>query len=404
MLGCTNFVNSFQFTAVFTNTEIAFRSKSDRQLRNACRLFKTVASKSAVKAGKILLQAAQRVHFPVAWLVKPTIYAHFTGGESIGECGKVVRMLEHYHVRAILDYAVEGKRTEEGIGEALEETLRTIDNAAMDDNVAFAVFKPSAFMGSHIPEKDGTGMLPGLKEEEAARFRERVDLLCRTAFDKQVRILVDAEESWYQDIVDEAVTGCMEKYNSENAVVYNTYQMYRRDRLEALKAAHQRAVGKGYILGAKFVRGAYMEKERKRAAELGYTDPIHPDKECTDRDFNAALEYSVRHIDRIHILNGTHNEYSSQYLTCLMEDGGISRNDPRCFFSQLYGMSDHISFNLADRGYNVAKYLPYGPVRSLLPYLIRRSEENTSIAGQTGRELSLIREERRRRKQSKGGS
>jgi len=400
-----NFVLSIRFITVFTNTEIAFRSKSDRQLRNACRLFKAVGSRSAVKAGKILLRAAQRVHFQVAWLVKPTIYAHFTGGESIVECGKVVRMLEHYRVRAILDYAVEGKRNKEGIRHALEETLRTIDNAARDDNIAFAVFKPSAFMGSLLLENAGAGMIPRVEENtEVAHFREMVDLLCRTAFEKQVRILVDAEESWYQDVVDEVVTGCMEKYNRGKAVVYNTFQMYRRDRLEALKAAHQRAADKGCILGAKFVRGAYMEKERKRAAELGYPDPIHPDKESTDRDFNAALEYSVRHLDRIHILNGTHNEYSSQYLTCLMEDAGISRNDPRCYFSQLFGMSDHISFNLADRGYNVAKYLPYGPVKSLLPYLIRRSEENTSIAGQTGRELRLIREERRRRKLFKAGS
>ncbi len=213
--------------------------------------------------------------------------------------------------------------------------------------------------------------------------------------------MIDAEKSWYQNFIDDVVYENMEKFNKEKAIVFNTYQMYRVDRLEKLEEAYNEAVKKNYYLGAKFVRGAYMEKERERAAEKGYSDPIQPDKESTDRDYNAALKFCIDHIDRIVIFNGTHNEYSSQYLADLMMEKNMKKDDPKCWFSQLYGMSDHISFNLAYEGYNVAKYVPYGPVRSVLPYLIRRTEENTSISGQTSRELNLIMKERERRRSGK---
>jgi len=222
--------------------------------------------------------------------------------------------------------------------------------------------------------------------------------LCQTAYDNDIPILIDAEDVAFQKFIDEVVDANMEKFNKKKAIVFNTYQMYRIDRLDVLEKAYKRAVEKGYFLGAKFVRGAYMEKERARAAEMGYTDPIQPDKDSTDRDYNAAIKFCIERIDRISIFNGTHNEYSSRYMTELMAEHGIKKDDPRCWFSQLYGMSDHISFNLASEGYNVAKYMPFGPVRSVLPYLIRRTEENTSISGQTGRELSLIQKEMNRRK------
>jgi proline dehydrogenase len=223
-------------------------------------------------------------------------------------------------------------------------------------------------------------------------------MLCKAASDQNIPILIDAEDSWYQNFIDEVVDQMMAKYNGERAIVFNTFQMYRHDRLEFLKKSWQKAVDGNYFLGAKFVRGAYMEKERERALEMKYPSPIQPDKESTDRDYNRALKFCMEHIDRITIFNGTHNEYSSQYLTELMKEKGLKNGDPRVWFSQLYGMSDHISFNLAHAGYNVAKYLPYGPVKHVIPYLVRRAEENTSVKGQTGRELSLISKEMNRRK------
>jgi proline dehydrogenase len=241
-------------------------------------------------------------------------------------------------------------------------------------------------------------MLTAEEQAEADLFRQRVDKLCRTAYENDVRIMIDAEDVCYQPYIDEVVMDMMEQYNSRKALVFNTYQMYRWDRMDVFRVDLKRAREKGFYLGIKFVRGAYMERERKRALEGGYPSPIHPDKESTDRDYDAALRFAVENIDRVSIFNGTHNEQSSLCLCRLMEENGLSKDDERCWFSQLYGMSDHISFNLAHQGYNVAKYLPYGPVRHVLPYLIRRTEENTSIAGQTSRELSLIMEERKRRK------
>jgi proline dehydrogenase len=385
----------------FENTEIAFKHRSDKDLRRAYLLFRMINSNTLVYFGKRLVQFALGLKIPVGWAVKPTIYSHFVGGESISDCQKNVRDLEKAGVKAILDYSVEGKESPDEINRALDETLKTIFNASKDANVPFAVFKPTAFTTRNVLEKVSADIdLTEDEKKEALNFRTRVNKLCSTAFENNVPILIDAEDSWFQNFIDEVVYENMEKFNKEKAIVFNTYQMYRRDRLDALRTAYGMAVQKGYFLGAKFVRGAYMEKERARAAEKGYTDPIHPDKESTDRDYNAALKFCIEHLERITIFNGTHNEYSSRYLTELMTDHKIAKNDPRCWFSQLFGMSDHISFNLASEGYNVAKYLPFGPVKSVLPYLIRRTEENTSIAGQTGRELSLIIKEKERRKRS----
>jgi proline dehydrogenase len=301
----------------------------------------------------------------------------------------------------VLDYSVEGGEDPGQIQAALEETLRTVTHAKGNKDVPFAVFKPTAFIVSEVLRKRSAGHpLTAEEQAEVERFHQRVDKLCRTASENDVRIMIDAEDVYYQDHIDEVVMEMMEKYNRHKAIVFNTYQMYRWDRMDVFRKDLGMAEKKGFYLGIKFVRGAYMEKERKRALEEGYPSPIHPDKVSTDRDFDAALKFAVEHIDRVSIFNGTHNEKSNLYLTQLMEMHHVRKDDERCWFSQLYGMSDHISFNLAILGYNVAKYLPYGPVRHVLPYLIRRTEENTSIAGQTSRELSLIMEERKRRKTS----
>jgi proline dehydrogenase len=386
----------------FNSTEIAFRIKTDRDLGKAFWLFRVISNRTIVKIGGFLSRLAIKIHFPISWIVKPTIYSHFCGGVTIEECQPTILRLSKYNVKAILDYSVEGKEDPEEIQAALEETLRTIDNAAHNDFIPFTVFKPTAFAISKVLEKKSAcNTLTPEEEKEFENFRNRVDTLCKRAYELDVPIMVDAEHYCYQDCIDRVVMEMMEKYNHKKAIVYNTYQMYRFDRMDVFRKDLETARKKDFYLGIKFVRGAYMEKERERAAQLGYPSPIHPNKESTDRAYDAALKYAVENIDRVSIFNGTHNEKSSLLLTELMEQHGISRDDFRCYFAQLYGMSDHISFNLAHEGYNVAKYLPYGPVRSVLPYLIRRTEENTSIAGQTSREMNLITMERKRRKNQK---
>lgn len=382
----------------FDNTQIAFESKSNHDLRRSYMLFKTLSHNSLVKLGGSLTQSAIKMHVPVNWIVKPTIYKQFVGGETIEECTPAVSNLGKYKVKAILDYSVEGKESEEDIKAALLETLSSIKNAGSNSNIPFAVFKPTAFTTHKVLEKVSAGSSLTPKEaREAELFKERIETLCKAAHDSDIPILIDAEDSWFQNFIDEVVDAMMAKFNTEKAIVFNTFQMYRHDRLDFLKQSYEKARAGNYFLGAKFVRGAYMEKERERALQMGYPSPIQPDKESTDKDYNAALKFCIDHIDRISIFNGTHNEDSSRYLTELMAEKGLAKDDPRIWFSQLYGMSDHISFNLAHAGYNIAKYLPYGPVVHVIPYLVRRAEENTSVKGQTGRELSLILREMKRR-------
>ena len=383
----------------FDDLETAFRYKSDRELKFAYWLFKMVGKPNLVRLGKKITHLALKLHLPVSWLIKPTIYRHFCGGETIDECMVVSRNMEKYGVKCILDYSVEGGESPAAIRAALDETLRTIENARVNRNIPFTVFKPTAFTLEHVLEKGGHGALSSADDlTEADKFRERVEILCKAAFDAEVPIMVDAEDVRFQPMIDEVVTHMMEKYNKKKAVVYNTLQMYRTDRLEYLKESYRKAVEGNYYLGIKFVRGAYMERERERALKYGYPSPINPDKPATDRMYDEGLRFSVDHLDRISIFNGTHNEASNRLLTELMEQKGLAKNEPKIWFSQLFGMSDHVSFNLAAAGYNVAKYLPYGPVRHVLPYLIRRAEENTAVAGQSGRELQMARKEYRRRK------
>lgn len=383
----------------FTNTEVAFAPKSNADLKKAYILFKTIANPGIVHFGNKMLTIAQSVHFPINWIVKPTVYNHFVGGENIADSKATISKMGEYNVKSILDYSVEGKEEESDIQLAFEETLRAVKNAGSNPNIPFAVFKPTAMGRSIVMEKVSSGeKLTEKEKSEELAFRNRVHQLCQTAYEVNIPILIDAEHSWYQNIIDDVCNTEMAIFNKERAIVWNTFQMYRHNRLEFLKKSHQMAKEGGYYLGAKFVRGAYMERERERAAQKGYADPIQPDKEATDRDYNLALKYCVENIENIEIFNGTHNEFSSQYLVDLMENAGLKPNDNRCWFSQLYGMSDHISFNLGKAGFNVTKYLPYGPVKHVMPYLLRRAEENTSAAGQSGRELTLITTEINRRK------
>jgi proline dehydrogenase len=387
----------------FGNTEVAFITKTDGQLRKAWWLFKAVSFPRLVKAGKALLGLAGALRFPVRWLLKPTIFSHFCGGETLEECAPVVERLAAHNVRSILDYSVEGTESDEDIAAAMDETLRAVRHAAADRNIPFAVFKPTAFAPFEILEKAAAGTLETVEEKaESAKFDERLETLFRAAWEGGEAIMIDAEETWIQSTIDDIVTAMMERYNRQKAIVYNTLQMYRHDRLDFLERALAAAEKGGYFLGIKLVRGAYMEKERARAAELGTPSPIHPDKAATDKAYDDALAFCVRHIDRISLFNGTHNEASCLHLMDLMRRAGLEPADPRIYSSQLYGMSDHISFNMARAGYNVAKYIPYGPVKHVLPYLIRRAEENTAVAGQTGRELRLIEEELERRRSIRG--
>ncbi len=383
----------------FENTEIAFRYKTNSDLSRARILFGTIANPGLVKIGKSLTYFALNMHLPIAWAIKPTLYKHFVGGETLDECEKTVRLLSKYKVKSILDYSVEGGKDRESMQRTLDETLRSVVHAAKHPDIPFSVFKPTAFASQDVLTlASENAELDGETAKSVQFFKDSVEKLCRTAFENDIPIMIDAEDSWYQPFVDSVVTGMMEKYNKEKAIVYNTLQMYRTDRLDFLKQALRKAEEGNYFLGMKFVRGAYMEKERMRATEKGYPSPIQPDKAATDKNYDAGIAFSVAHLDRIAVFNGSHNETSNRLLTEQMQKLGLARNENRIWFSQLYGMSDHISFNLADEGYNVTKYIPYGPVRNILPYLIRRAEENTSIAGQTGRELGLLEQERVRRK------
>ncbi len=383
----------------FEDTKTAFSIKSDRDLFRANILFKLISYPILVKIANPFIWICSTLRIPIGWIVKPTAFKHFVGGETLKDCQPAVEKLMSAGVYSILDYSVEGKESDKAIDAALQETLRAVKNAGANPDIPFAVFKPTAFGNNQALEALSGASVPD-KEimKEGEKFRARIDQLCQTAFDNDIPIMIDAEDTFYQNFIDQVVMDMMRKYNYKRAIVFNTYQMYRHDRVGVLEHDIRTAREEKFFLGAKFVRGAYMERERERARKLRYPDPIQPDKESTDRDFNLALKISLDNIDVVSIFNGTHNEYSSKYLAELMIERKMDPGDKRVWFSQLYGMSEHISFNMAAAGFNVAKYVPYGPVRYVLPYLMRRVEENTSVKGQTGRELALIRKERNRRK------
>jgi proline dehydrogenase len=384
---------------LFNNTEVAFSLKSDTELERAYFLFKLIESQPLVKIGTAVTNFALKAHLPVEGLIRSTVFDHFCGGVNENDCLSVVDKMFTKGVSSVLDYSVEGKEEEAQFNAALEMILKTIDFAKERMAIPFAVFKPTGFGRIALYEKVGSGAeLNQIEKEEWNRVIVRFDKVCKIAYEKDVALLIDAEESWMQDAADNLVEDMMRKYNKEKAIVFNTLQMYRWDRLDYLKKLHDKAKTESFFIGMKIVRGAYMEKENARAEEKDYKSPICISKQATDENYDAAIVYMLDNIDRMYFFAGTHNENSSYRLMELMDERGIAKNDNRIFFGQLYGMSDNISYNLAEQGYNVAKYLPFGPVRDVMPYLIRRAEENTSVAGQTSRELDLIKKERTRRK------
>ncbi|MEI6577304.1 MAG: proline dehydrogenase family protein [Bacteroidota bacterium] len=383
----------------FENTENAFRYKSNSELNSSFFLFRVLSRNWLVSIVNNFFKAGLALHFPLDWIVKPTVYKQFVGGVNITECEPAVRKLQKFGVKAILDYSIEGGSSLEEINATLAETLRSIDNAGKDPNIPFAVFKPSGFCDVNTLEiLSQQENPPAAAMAEGENFRQRVNILCQAAFDAGVPILIDAEDSWYQKFIDQVVDEMMAKYNKERVIVFNTFQMYRHDRTVFLGVTLEKARQGNYYAGLKFVRGAYMEKERARALKMGYPSPIHKDKDATDNAYNEALLLALKNIDRVMVFNGSHNEDSNRIQADFILQSELDKNDARIWFSQLYGMSDHISFNLAAEGFNVAKYVPYGPVRHVMPYLFRRAEENTSIAGQTGRELRLLGIEKARRR------
>lgn len=384
---------------IFDNTQTAFSLKSDTELDRAYFLFKLIDSQPLVRIGTAVTNFAIKAHLPVEGLIRATVFDHFCGGVNEVDCLSVVDKMYTKGVSSVLDYSVEGKEEEEQFDAALEMTLKTIEFAKEREAIPFAVFKPTGFGRFYLYEKLGEKQqLTTAEQKEWDRVVERFDIVCKAAHEKDVALLIDGEESWMQDAADDLVAEMMVKYNQEKAIVFNTLQMYRHDRLDYLKKLHEQAKKNGFYIGMKLVRGAYMEKENKRAEEKGYPSPICHSKEATDVNYDAAVHYMIEHLDKMAIFAGTHNEQSSYKLMEFLSERNISKNDHRIWFGQLYGMSDNISYNLAANGYNVAKYLPFGPVRDVMPYLIRRAEENTSVAGQTSRELTLIKTERDRRK------
>jgi len=383
----------------FNNTEIAFHLKSDSDLERAYFLFKMISIEPLVRIGTAATNFAIKAHLPVEGLIRSTVFDHFCGGVNEQDCVPTIDKMYSSGVYSVLDYSVEGIGKENQFDSALETILNLIEFSKNKDAMPFAVFKPSAFGRFDLYQKISEGKpLSTSETKEWDRVITRFNKVCESGKLNNVKILIDAEESWIQDAVDDLILELMQTYNTDAMTVYSTLQTYRWDRLEYLKKIHSKAKELNFKLGFKIVRGAYMEKERLRAIEKGYQSPICETKALTDNLFNDTLTYMLSNLDTIQVFIGTHNEESSYLAVDLMAESNISTNDPRVWFGQLYGMSDHISYNLANNGYNVAKYVPFGPVRDVMPYLIRRAEENTSVAGQTTRELSLIKKERKRRK------
>jgi len=385
-------------TLSFENTEIAFRHSSNTDLKRAYWLFRMININFFVKIGPPMTNFAMKIGLPIKSIIKATIFKHFCGGETIAECNSTIANLYDGKVGTILDYSVEGEDEEQVFDHTRDEIILTIERAAGDKAIPITVFKPTGVGRFSLLEKLDAGVtLTPAEEQEWKKVQDRVLAICTKAHETGVPVMIDAEETWIQNTIDFLALNMMRRFNKSKAIVYNTYQLYRHDKLASLKSDHEIAVKEGFILGAKLVRGAYMEKERKRAAEMGYACLIQPDKQSTDKDYDAAVHFCIDHVETIALLAGTHNENSCRLLADLLNKKKVLHNHPHVYFSQLLGMSDNLSFNLADAGYNVVKYVPYGPVKSVLPYLFRRAQENTAIAGQMSRELSLILKEKKRR-------
>lgn len=386
---------------IFNNTKRAFSLKTDEDLKRSLFIFKMLDKPFMVKMGTKLTPLALKLGLPVENLIKKTIFQQFCGGVSEEDCLPVIEKMYAKQVHSILDYSSEGKETEAQLDAVLKKKINILKFSSNRKEIPFAMFKPTGIGRFEIWEKvSANETLSPEETQEWERVKTRVDKLCQTAYELKVHLLADAEESWIQPAVDDLLEEMMIKYNQEESIVFNTLQCYRWDRLDYIKNLNQKAKEKGFNIGAKIVRGAYMEKENARAEKMGYPTPICEDKEATDVNFNAVLNYCLRNLDHISLFIGTHNEVSSYLAMQLMEEMGFEKNNPRIWFSQLYGMSDHISFNLGAAGYNTAKWVPFGKIQEVIPYLIRRAQENTSVKGQTGRELALLLEEQQRRKGS----
>jgi proline dehydrogenase len=391
-------LNTIGMKKIFDNTEVAFAVKSNSEIDRAFYLFEMIKREPLVKIGSAVAKFALKTHLPVEGIIRATVFDHFCGGVNEKDCMPVIDKMYAKNVHSVLDYSSEGKDVEEQFDLAMQMTLNTIKFGTEKPSIPFAVFKPTGFGKLELYRKLTEGESFTAHEEiEWNRIKERYEIVSKAAFENNVPLLIDAEETWMQKAADDLIEAMMKKYNTKKVIVFGTLQLYRWDRLDYLKELHQRAKEQGFKVGMKLVRGAYMEKERERAEEKGYKDPICDNKAATDKMYNDVLSYMFENIEDMAIFAGTHNEDSSYLLMDLMTQSALKNNDKRIWFGQLYGMSDHISYNLANEGYNVAKYLPFGPVRDVMPYLIRRAEENTSVAGQTNRELELLKKERKRR-------
>ena len=385
--------------SLFDNTETAFKLKSDSQLERAYFLFKMIANEPLVKIGTAVTKFALNVHLPVEGIIRYTVFDHFCGGVNENDCMPVVDKLYDAGVKSVLDYSVEGKEGNDQFDDTLRKILDLTDFSETKKAMPFSVFKPTGLGRFELYQKITENI--ELSEDEIKEWElvvDRFDKASKAALNANVTLLIDSEESWMQDAADHLCEQMMVKYNKERAVVYNTLQCYRWDRFDYLKEEHRKAKEGGYKIGYKIVRGAYLEKENERASEKGYDTPMCKSKEETDKSFNEVLNYILNNLNDIELFVGTHNEESTFLAIELMKEKNIANNDPRVWFGQLYGMSDHITYNLGELNYNVAKYIPFGPVKDVMPYLIRRAEENTSVAGQTSRELSLLKKEKKRRK------
>ena len=386
----------------FDDTKVAFQAKSKSGLMLSFLIFLSMYRPWVVSLGTSIISLALKWHLPIKWVIRGTLFEQFCGGESIADCKTKIKQLNQFNVKTILDYSVEGQESEKSFDHTLKEAMNAAHAAQSEEAIPFCVLKMTGLGSKSVMTKIQAGVrLTPLERQGFDRFKERGHQIAAEIASLNQRLLIDAEESWYQDVVDDFCYELMLTHNQKQPVVYNTYQFYRHQMLNNMKAGFAKMHESGCYFGAKIVRGAYMEQERNRAQERGYVDPIQPNKEATDRDYNEALRFAIKNLDHFSVCVGTHNEESSRLLVNLMHENKVKNNDQRLFFAQLLGMSDNISFKLSQEGYNVAKYVPYGPVEKVIPYLLRRAEENTSVKGQTSRELMLIRKEINRRKLNK---
>ena len=367
-------------------------------------LFGVLASPALVSAGKVLSLWALRWRLPVKGLIRATVFRQFCGGETVAESRPAIQRLWQAKVGSILDYSVEGQTTDAAFDQTVEVVLQTLALAAHEPGLSLGVFKMTGIAPHELLEKMTAGAdLTSSEEAQLERVRNRIRRMAQFAAKSGRILMIDAEETWIQGAIDQLAREAMQEFNRYGLVVMTTIQCYRVGRSVQLQADLAYAADQGYYYGVKLVRGAYMEKERERAETHGYPSPIQPDKAGTDAEYDACVRLMLAALGtpgtpgRVGVVIGTHNEASTQLGADLLAAQGWTPSEAPVWFAQLYGMSDFISFILGHHGFRVAKYLPFGPIVNVMPYLLRRAEENTSVAGQTGRELMMLRKEAARR-------